>query len=512
MNATSTPARRTLEDLERFLEETLPKQDNQEAKSPRKVVRRPARIETAGRSTVLLREPLPWDGHEPPLVLSRAGGFFGSNGIKPSQLVHALALGGSGSGKTASMLAPLLRAILRYRLPTPSGDKRTAAFVVDPKHELLPIVSAVLCAVDQKERLHHLGRDASVPPVRYFDADCAMSARERLDYLNLVTGTDRLAEGDHTYWQSAGMELVSEFMELESVGHAFSGECHSYIGCLRSMMVGSPKKMSFWPDLVELLRYARRGVEELKEVNEAIQNGRRSFGALDHPAADVLKPYVGLASQIDQFHYRVQSVEPLLNRLADPKVAALVDLNPYPNWTTPHLNLPECIDAGDVLLVQPCASAATAMATRAIKTKVFEAIRARQDMERPTAVVINEYQRFITDDPASGDAQFLDMARAYRCNAVLATQSLAALHLTLGGGHRAECAVQAVVANTPSKWFFACKDKSTQLELRNLIPAHHTGKHILDHRPMATLKPGEAYWSGADGRWGRRRARQDHLL
>jgi hypothetical protein len=77
----------------------------------------------------------------------------------------------------------------------------------------------------------------------------------------------------------------------------------------------------------------------------------------------------------------------------------------------------------------------------------------------------------------------------------------------LKSSRHAEAAVASIVANTPSKFFFAVKDQKTEQVMRNLFPeSPGSGPHIVTARPPSLLKPGEAYWCLADGRWGRGRA------
>ena len=76
----------------------------------------------------------------------------------------------------------------------------------------------------------------------------------------------------------------------------------------------------------------------------------------------------------------------------------------------------------------------------------------------------------------------------------------------------AVAAVASILANAPTKWFFATKDQSTTALMRVLIPGPpEPGPHIVDARPTALLKPGEAYWMMANASWGRGRARLDLL-
>ena len=88
--------------------------------------------------------PIPWRGSEPPFVVGSDGAFFGLKEVHPTAIVHTLAIGGTGSGKTASCVLPLLRSQLRYALNCHDEVKRSSILVIDPKRELLNAVRSVL--------------------------------------------------------------------------------------------------------------------------------------------------------------------------------------------------------------------------------------------------------------------------------------------------------------------------------------------------------------------------------
>jgi hypothetical protein len=429
--------------------------------------------------------------------------------LHPSELVHLMALGGTGTGKTHSAILPLLRAMLRYQLPTTSEPKRSAMFIVDPKKELLPEVVGCLQAEGALDRLLHLGTDASLPPVAFFEPGDGLSSRDRVDRLNVVVGTDALESGDHAYWHREGLRLIQQCLEL---AHAYQAKARQRLLNELARRLELPEQEGgFWAMLHDVIGFCQAGRAHFERATRMLDTVLQPYGLQNHRDANFLSSFCG-GSDLDQFQYRAQSAQPLLTLLRDEGIARIVDFEPLPDTRQPRLDLRNALDAGRVLLYQPEPVTSSEIAARAIKAKVFEAVKSRSDMERPVGIVVDEYQKFITCDAETGDATFLDTARAYRTSCVLATQSIGALRLALGSTARAHAAVEAIVANTPSKWFFGCKDEDTARALRGLIPALPNGQHILDARRLAGLGRGEAYWSLADGRWGRGCAALGQLL
>jgi hypothetical protein len=457
------------------------------------------------------QSPIPWTGTEPPFEIASNKGFFGFNSIRPSELVHVLSIGGTGVGKTRSNLAPLLSAQLRYALPCESGVKRSSILVIDPKRELLSTVQSVLAAQGEAKRLVVLGSAEQACPVKFFTHDEHLSLRDKLSKIDVVLGTSRLSEGSHGYWHTAAMQIIEQFMNLEDAYRIRKSE---------SLMVrlianfGLPvRTKGFWGCLEAVLRHSRCGRRAFKDINRDLTHLLIAASLDLHADAGVMSAYEE-ETELMQWQYRMQSCDPIIRILSAPEFTKVVDMDPFYSPNTTFLDLREAMETGQVVLFQPSRDPNSALAACAIKTKWQEGVSCRNDMERPVGLVVDEFQRFITIDEVSGDATFLDTARGYRCNAVYATQSIEALQHALKSGAHAQTAVAAIMANTPSKWFFATKDKQTETTMMSLIPASPIigTPHILTARPAALLKPGEAYWSMADGRWGRGRAVLQNLL
>jgi hypothetical protein len=463
------------------------------------------------RRRSLVRSPIPWTRQAPPFELARRGAFFGMDRLHPMDAVHVLCIGGTGVGKTISTVEPVLRAMLRYPLPTASGDKSTAMFVVDPKRELLSVVTTTLAASGQLHRLRHLGEDDTLPPVAFFEVDDGLSPRDKLARLGTVLGTEDLAVDNMKYWQEAGLLVLLQFMQLEQDYRLCTGSS-LFEELAKRLQLPVEPYTGFWNRLSVFVSRSRGKRSEFELMSKMLEAVLNDAGMGRHADATVMSSFLGNDDNNIQWHYRAQSLHPMTSLLGDPDIAAVVDFDPFPDGSRTTTDVRAALDDGLVLLYQPEPCANAEMAARAIKTKVFEAVKSRNDMERPVGIVIDEFQKFISCDPVTGDATFLDTARAYRANCVLATQSIGALLLALGSTAQARSAVDAIVANTPTKFFFGSKDRQTTQELRALIPALPGGQHVLDIRTLAQLQPGEAYWSLANGQWGRGCAEREDLL
>ena len=144
----------------------------------------------------------------------------------------------------------------------------------------------------------------------------------------------------------------------------------------------------------------------------------------------------------------------------------------------------------------------------ALKQKFFESVFSRVDQRRPIGIVIDECQKFITNDSETGEQGFLDRCRAYRCLVVMATQSIASLRHALGSNNAAQTAVEIVTTNTPTKFVFRTTDAETVSWLKSQLPAScDADPHVIDVRKPSSLKPGEAYYFLSNGAWGRRQSR-----
>ena len=448
----------------------------------------------------LVRTPVPWRDTDPPLIMGTHGAWFGRDSVHPSQLVNIQILGGTGSGKTASCVEPPLGALLNYEV----DGLKTAMLVIDPKRELEAKVRRVLGQRGELDRLVVIGE---CPPIRFFAADCPLSATDRLAKCKafgpLITPT-----GDGSFWHHLGMAMLRDLLQLQAEvavntkGGRLFEVMAAQLGTAECVETGS------WGQIREILSWARRGgMAKLKEASEALERLTQLAG-VGGTAVNVLKNYTKDDELFRQFTYACQSSDPIVTALSNPDISSFVDLDPLHDNRRAFTDIGELVAVGKVILFCPEARDGHRLAGKALKAKFFEAVFSRENLARPVAYVCDEAQRFITQDAESGEQNFLDRCRAYRAICVLASQSLASIEHELGSDNAACTALDIISSNTPTKLVMRTTDIRTIDWLRTILPSPDTeGPHVVDVRRPSQLRVGEAYSIFADGSWGLHRAR-----
>ncbi|WP_158558899.1 TraM recognition domain-containing protein [Rhodoferax lacus] len=447
----------------------------------------------------LVRTPVPWRASDPPLVMGSKGAWFGRDSVHPSQLVNIQILGGTGSGKTASCVEPPLAALLNYAV----DGLQTAMLVIDPKRELEAKVRQVLTQRGELDRLVVVGECA---PMRFFAVDSPLSATERLAKCKafgpLITPT-----GDGSFWHHLGMALLRDLLHLQTEVAAKT-EGGRLFELMAAQLGVQRAGANSWGQIREILSWIRRGgMAKLKEASEVLEH-LTSLAGVDCAAGNALKNYTKDDELFRQFTYACQSADPLVNALSNPDISHFVDLDALPDSRRAGTDIGALVEAGRVILFCPEAREDHRLAGKALKAKFFEAVFARENLERPVAYVCDEAQRFVTQDPESGEQNFLDRCRAYRAICVLASQSLSSMEHELGSDNAACTALDIISSNTPTKFILRTTDTRTIDWLRSILPGPDTqGPHVVDVRRPAQLRVGEAYSVFADGHWGLHRAR-----
>ena len=441
---------------------------------------------------------------------------------------HLLVLGETGSGKTRSILMPLMRAVLCTRQNY--VRKAPSALIIDPKDGEL---AGFLARHVPRKRFRYVApgaRDWVVPffllaadgrpphPQRLMDA-LVSSSREGLSRGLRSAGfwidsASRLLGGflaaDHWLHERAGAEAVrTSWVTLLEGGSSTPTPLSSralltppdpgalwdrggYLDLLQwaaSRSLGEPESLVRWAD-----HYARLGCPHgLLDGTARLANvARETLGGIVLTAQNMVAP---LTMAHTEGHL----------------------------WTNPFLRPPArraidataLMDRGVVVVYAPPEPSSGALVlARALKRNFFRAALRTRDRSRPFLYLADEAHRIITADPESSESTFLDRARAFGVSCVLGTQSVSSLRYaleTLGGGP-SESALQVLLANIGSQVYMRSTDPATQTRLRSLIPSHPTDPglpHIVDVRPVISLSTGEGYWLGSTGEWGRGRVQLD---
>ncbi len=465
-----------------------------------KVSNRPVQIKQHKSVAPVSPAPIPWDGSEPAIEFKESD-FMRRSSMKPSKLMLALGLGGTGSGKTHSFGRPLLDAMLHYRLP---DGKTYSILVVDPKAELLTSVTKTLEQLNERERLLVLGQ---CPPISYFSDSDSYSTSDRFEKLSSFAGGSP-ANKDDDKWHRFALNLIQSFL-LDDQSFFDVTEL-PLLECVCALVHADKRyvKMSQWRALREILQYAMNGPSALKHLSDCYEVLVHCAGVQD--LARPLMRYLSMNGDgLDQWFYNARGALAVVEPLASEDIENLIDLSVRRGVARTHsTSLVDVINRGQVLVYQPMDRASHDLAGKALKALFFQTVMSREDMLRPIGYVCDEWQRFITVDHESGDHNFFDRCRAYRVTAVVVTQSVSALQIALGSDNQARDAVKSLLINLPTKVVFRTSCVDTSDSVQGFIPSDPGGDvHILKCRPISNLATGEYYFMNADG-WGRSR----HIL
>ena len=504
--------------------------------------------------------PAPRASGTPGLTIPQWAALYPPAGEVPREVLtrHALALGDSGSGKSASAVLPVVRALLR----APPG-RVGAALVIDPKREIAPMLER-----EAPERLRTLvpsetGLDLMAGPDwsladdlasgRYFSA----ATRIILRVLGFDPTLPTRVLADH---QAPDGSSHTDYFDRD--GSALLATALAVV--LMVTRPGAPPPEQWCPEgardwMQALLNRARAGPgrrghnalalaayaldagfapdpsapapdyysddERPRPFVVAASGAASVWGVEPGEARDVLERVAGYWHEMvrtvpRQFGGVLSSARVACSALAGPELATTVYFGCEPGAAgtgglARELERAVSRDAlGRVFLYQPSRSGLDSLVGKIIKGLFFEAVlndadRVRGGAELPlVGYVADECHRFITSDPVHGEQSFLDTCRSFGVACVLACQSVASLEHALaqrGGGYDQDrAAVSIMWNNTGSKLFFRSTDPQTARRVDELCPTYPGLTRVTYVRPLSALRPGECYAVLSDGRFERR--------
>lgn len=488
-----------------------------------------------------INQPLPYASDDPPLFVPEFAAI-GREILPATEFVrHQIGFGATGSGKTESFVRPLTRAVLRYPEPAAiawsrqrkpnlasPAELRFAALVIDPKHELVETVMAEATEGEGRRTIRFGPGQGYCVSLFEGDDPAAMAPSQVVDRLMSLTDyAERDSQSRDPFWGHMARLLLTEFLGIDR-----------YIS--RNFPGGLPK---FWRSFSERARLAEivSNVEELPPFDPAnyFQSLHCFFTAASRHAGGhnpLIALYCDLLRDVGVPRSQYASVE-TLGSLAENTSTSLIIvfhslvgslLDPMLNeclWINPHapppaeriLRIHEVVANGDVVIYSPLAglneTSVDETIGRSLKSIFFRASLGAKPAQRGVAYIADEAQRFLSSQTKSSEAHFLDVGRAYRAGAVLATQSTASLIYRLsqqqGGDDRAHSVLNIILANCGTKFFFRSTETSTNGTLMSLLPNPENSQwpHICEIRGVASLRVGEAFYLRADGDWGRAQIR-----
>lgn len=433
---------------------------------------------------------------------------------------HTLVLGETGSGKTISIVQPILRAVLRYPgnaalNPEVADGLSPSMLIMDPKHELAD--DAIRTNRREQLRRRIIRLDTNSRFVLHWFEGTPIGA---LGLDEQLTQTLRLSPG----YEVELTKTNSAFFVLQA-----SLALQSLLDVDRTVvrLHGIATLERFWASLSAKIEAAVGSVPvDLRYARVAYLRPHTTLITLvAMHRQSVLQAY---AATCDEFGVALATVLPLSTWLVmrDETVAAIVatalnvlrdlsgalaeriSLNPFePPPARNYLSIRQALDEGLVLTMSPNELDPIDVSVAvAAKTLFFRHAFTRSQKQRPVAYIADEAHMVLTVD-AAAEYRFLDRCRAFRCAVVLATQSVASLRMrlnTLLPPERAESALDILLANSATKFWFRSTDPGTRMVLRSLIPSPSLDNkaHVVDICPPSVLRTGECYWITPQG-WGR---------
>ena len=472
---------------------------------------------------------------------------------------HFLALGQTGSGKSASVVLPVVCAIVAA-----PPDRVSASFVIDPKGEIGPMLEHLV-----PERVQHLrpaqaGLCLMSGPRWSLDADLAAGkwlaaatkillrvvsfvptspARVLIDHQqDTLNGEFFAREGTEFLLTVLALVLMVTQRDAPPPEDWLAGDSKAslWVRALLERSNGGPDARG--PNALALAAYALQGplVEPPKAKPASVfddnpfdddalpQAEEWLFARIARRARKVWKAAEGrdvldrvlsywapMVPIRPQFVGVLSSARAACSGFAEPHVAHTLYFGCEPGFrdvdgaACDFANAVSPDAGGRVLLFQPSRDGLDTLVTKALKVLFFEAVFNNSDRAsgRPDlpllGYVCDEAHRFVTSDPVS----FVDSCRSYGVFCVLACQSMASIEhaLSHGGGSEVSdrTAASILANNMGSKFYFRSTDRRTAAHVEDLCPYRPGLASLPQVRPISTLTPGECYVSLSDGRFER---------
>ena len=455
-----------------------------------------------------------------------------------------------GSGKSASVILTFLSALVQA-----PPDRVSASLVIDPKHEIGPVLDRL--APDRVHRLRprDLGLVLMGGPRWSIDADLA-AGRWRSAATKIMIRVAAFAPTsparvllDHQFTGSNAEFFDREGTDFLVTVLAFvlmlthpsappadewlddDPDVHQWLQDFLGQSKGPCGARG--PNALALAAYVLQG--PLVELSPDDASGGWLFTRLARAASyvwgrdssearqlvDRVLHYWKRMADIDrQYAGVLATARAACSDFADPHVASTLYVGCEPGarglgagaCDFARVVSPDC--DGRVLLFQPSRDGLDILTTKVLKAKFFEAVfddpvRASGAPDLPLlAYVADEFHQFVTSGALHGEASILDRCRSYGVSCVLACQSVASIeHAFAHGGGTYEqdrTAASILWTNTASKFVFRSGDPTTARRVDELCPYRPGLALVTQVRPLSTLSPGECYAALADGRFERR--------
>jgi len=417
-------------------------------------------MNSPSKSSTPAQAPGPFGVYDNPLYLDPFA--IGGIEIRPiDMLEHLLITGGTGSGKTRSMLLPLVEKTLR-RFGSDAHEK-AGMFLMDAKGDMSRL--AVECArrAGREDDVYILGEGGNCwfPLFDQFDGDATRIANFLFEILEDRTSKGGLSKGgsNETFWEENARRLLRASVSLAKGTHGPSlGGLTGIANSVNEILSVNSGRIAMADDDDEAKDAA------IEKCKEAVDDGLRK-GWLGDTEHSEFKAYLNhdvktgndrTWSTIANMtrNYLAQFSQPALRRIFEP--------DPAKKRISPE----DIIDQGALLIVSLSPiiyGEASAPFRVAVKKAFCERILQRDHLcimegDRPRRINQKRPVLFVCDEfhttlhaGQGGEAYFLDRAREFRCMCMLATQGISAIQSVLAS--LSQC--DHLLNNCRTKVFFA---------------------------------------------------------
>lgn len=460
---------------------------------------------------------------------------FGAMDLPPEVLTrHFIVLGETGSGKTFSVLKPVMEALARR-----AGD--FAALVIDPKlQELKQIFQNALPKKKAGVLVDVFAKAQKGLRIDLFEGLRDRSFEERLSYLfRMSPAFQRQTQATNdAFWPNAARIFIQSLFRLDyAIRKKFSNkDLFSFFQeFVKQILQKDPA-----PAIKYLLERYQINVNKpyfqklrafkdwLWELHMICYDGACSaiFSVVNEELNQEKLPEIEFWGKTpkDTFSSILAVAEPFFKDWTNPVAEAVLWSDPFdkpPEGQT--LSLRKAILAKKVLFFSfPKANLSEHhyRLGQILKNKYFAfaydtySERCQEGQMVPIFYVADEFHRFITGDETSGEQSFLDRCRAYGVSCLMATQSISSLKYGLAEntentqGESLNYALEIILNNCGTKFFFRTTDAETNEKLKAILPgppnpALQELGHVIEAFPLSLLSVGECYFLTPKGTWGR---------
>jgi len=393
----------------------------------------------------------------------------GNMEIRPLDLLeHVLATGSTGSGKTRSLVLPLVEQVLR-RFGTAPAEK-AGMLLIDAKGDMVKLAAECAKRSRRAKDVFILGEEGNCwfPPFDQFNGDPTAIANFLFETLEDRTGGGHSTiSANESFWEENARRLLRTAIVCAKARHGdglggvggISQSINDVVGCAQMKVITVTANES--------------AVSAMKAViADGLQNNRISSTEAEEFEAYIENDVCRGSS--NTWGTIANMTRNYLAQFSDPKLRALFEEGKGRRKLGPE----DVIDEGLLLIVSlsPALYGAASTPFRiAIKKAFCDRMLQRDHLEtfdgalprpinqiRPVIMVMDEFHTTLNPGGRSNEAFFLDKVREFRGMCVLATQGISAISSVIGERSLRD----HLLNNCRTKFFFAndCPETSSYFE------------------------------------------------